>query len=101
MMKSDTAYRRSPSVEVTTVGERAVLYNRSTGSALVLNPAGTILWQALERQHDRASLVTILARKFPEVDLATIETDVHACLESFSNQHLVHTSQSGDAATDG
>lgn len=82
-------YRRSPAVDETSVGERLVLYHRVSGSAVVLNPAASLLWKALADAADPAALADALQKRFPFVDHSRVKADVKSCLDDFASHQLV------------
>jgi len=65
--RNASSHRRSPSVEASGVGDRAVLYHRDTGKALVLNPTGSLLWQSLETERTTHELAEKLQARFPSL----------------------------------
>jgi hypothetical protein len=82
-------YRRSPAIEETTVGERAVLYHCVSGNAVVLNPTASILWAELADETDSARLGEILHGRFPATDRDRVMSDVARALEEMERQQLV------------
>ena len=71
------------------VGERAILFERATKRAIVLNPTGAQLWQLLETPLSGAQLSAALQAHFPETDAAQIAADVDKYLHELSAQKLV------------
>ena len=94
MVVANTAgvtYRRSPAVEETIVGDRAVLYHRVSGEAVVLNRTASILWEQLSTERDSRNLEQVLIDLFPRVDRLQIEQDVQACLADLADSRLIST----------
>ena len=82
-------FRRSTRVDETRVGDRVVLYHRDAGSGIVLNPAGSTIWDSLSRPRSQDELVVQLATRFPSVPRARIESDIAAYIESLLAQSLI------------
>lgn len=57
-------YARSDRVEVTRVGERAVLYHRDSRKALVLNPSGSWLWEHMNAPCTGEQLAAALQNRY-------------------------------------
>jgi hypothetical protein len=86
---SSKVYRRSPAVEETTVGERAVLYHNVRGAAIVLNPTASLVWADLAAAGDSETLARSLHSRFASVSLETVIKDVERVLEDLEEQQLV------------
>ena len=86
---SSKLYRRSPSVEETTVGERAVLYHNVSGSAIVLNPTASLVWSDLATESDSEQLARSLHGRFSTVSLETVTRDVERVLDELEKQQLI------------
>jgi len=86
---SSRLYRRSPSVEETTVGERAVLYHNVSGSAIVLNPTASLVWSDLATEADAEKLARSLHSRFSDVSFDTVMKDVERVLEQLEQQQLI------------
>ena len=78
---ADGALRRIEGVWPSPVHDRAVLYNEREGKALVLNPTGAALWEALEFPRTAAELATLLTRRFPDLPADRARADVGVFLE--------------------
>jgi hypothetical protein len=85
------SYRRVDAVEKTVVGDRTVLYHKTDGTALVLNPTGSLLWEQLERPLEAADLVRALAERFAGLDTGRAESDVASFLSELTAHHLLQT----------
>ena len=86
---NDDVFRRSADVDVSTVGERVILFERATKRAIVLNPTGAQMWQWLEQPRSSAQLGAALQEQFPDVDGAQIAADVEAYLREMLDQKLI------------
>lgn len=49
------------------MADETLVARTSDGSAVLLNPVATLVWDALADWQDTAGLVAVLARQFPEV----------------------------------
>jgi hypothetical protein len=78
-------------VDETRVGDRVVLYHRDTGSGVVLNPTGSILWDALVTPKSAADLAGDLAARFPGMADEKISSDVNTYVESLLENALIAT----------
>lgn len=58
------AYLRNGRIDVSRVGQRAVLYHRDTREALVLNPTGSWLWDHLEPSSTIDQLALALQQQY-------------------------------------
>jgi hypothetical protein len=82
-------YLRSPHVEGSEVGERAVLYHRQSGKAVVLNPTGSWVWQLLTRSHTPQVLAEQLQAKCPALTGEQAVSDVSTFLEELFQHDMV------------
>lgn len=60
------------------VGDRAVLYSWEDGKAIVLNPTGAALWDALESPRAASELADILMERFPGLSPERARADAEA-----------------------
>lgn len=58
------AYIRNSRVDVSRVGQRAVLYHRDTREAVVLNPTGSRLWDHLASSSTADQLASVLQQQY-------------------------------------
>ena len=86
---NDALFRRSTEVDVSTVGERVILFERATKRAIVLNPTGAQMWQLLETPRSATQLGAALGAQFPDVNAARIAADVEAYLSEMLDQKLI------------
>ena len=86
---SDRLYVRSDHVEVSAVGNRVVLYHRTSRSALVLNPTGSHLWDRLGTPAALPDLVAALCEKFPALSAEDARKDVAAFLDELTRHGAV------------
>jgi hypothetical protein len=82
-------FSRSPEVEASSVGDRVVLYHRTTRSALVLNPMATWLWELLGVPHTAGALVAEICGAFPAVTEQRAGTDLAALLDDLVRHGVV------------
>ena len=82
-------FRRSDRVDETRVGDRVVLYHRDTGSGVVLNPTGSMIWDALAAPCSTADLAQDLATRYPGMPADKIESDINTYVESLRENGLI------------
>lgn len=82
-------YVRSPQADATRAGGSAVIYHRDTGSAITLNPAGTLLWERLATPATEAELVAVLMETWPSVSRETAQADVAAYVVELREHDLI------------
>ena len=82
-------FHRSSKVDETRVGDRVVLYHRDTGSGVVLNPTGSIIWDELATPRSAADLANNLASRYPGVVPEKISADVNTYVESLLENGLI------------
>jgi hypothetical protein len=58
------AYTRNARIDVSRVGQRAVLYHRDSREALVLNPTGSWLWDQLASGRTADQLASALQQQY-------------------------------------
>ena len=80
---------RSDRVDETRVGDRVVLYHRDTGSGVVLNPAGSRIWDSLTVPASADDLAERLAREHRAVPREQIAADVATYVNSLKEQKLI------------
>jgi hypothetical protein len=82
-------FSRSPEVEASSVGDRVVLYHRTTRNALVLNPMATWLWELLGVPRTAGDLVAEIRGAFPAVTEQRAGTDLAALLDDLVRHGVV------------
>jgi hypothetical protein len=82
-------YLRAPDVDGSVVGERAVLYHRPSGTAVVLNPTGSWLWQLLTTATTPQALAEQLRVKCPALTREQAVRDVSTFLEALCQHGMV------------
>ena len=82
-------YRRAPDVDGSVVGERAVLYHRQSGTAVVLNPTGSWLWELLTAFPTPQALAEQLRAKCPALTGEQAVRDVSTFLEELCQHGMV------------
>ena len=81
--------RRADGVWSRAVQDRAVLYSWDDGKAIVLNPTGSVLWEALESPRSASELADELVRRFPGLPVERARKDVEAFLERLRGESVV------------
>jgi hypothetical protein len=71
------------------VGDRVVLYHRTTRSALVLNPMATWLWGLLGVPRTASDLVDEVRGRFPSVTEERAGVDLVALLDDLLRHDVV------------
>jgi hypothetical protein len=89
--QQDARFRRSNRVDETRVGDRVVLYHRDTGSGVVLNPTGSIIWDALAAPKSAADLADKLSARYPGLERERLTADVGSYVESLLENGLIAT----------
>jgi len=87
--QDDARLRRSNRVDETRVGDRVVLYHRDTGSGIVLNPTGSMIWDALATPQSAVDLADALSSRYPGLPRDKITADVGVYVESLLENGLV------------
>lgn len=82
-------YGWSPLADGTLAGDRAAVYHRGSRCAITLNPAGTVLWQALSMPRTAGELAGELQGKWTGLDEATARRDVEAFLGQLREHDMV------------
>jgi Coenzyme PQQ synthesis protein D (PqqD) len=85
------AYTRSEHVEASTVGDRVVLYHRTSHNALVLNPTGSQLWERLATPANVHDLALALRDRFPALTREDALRDVSSFLEELTRHGAIVT----------
>jgi hypothetical protein len=85
----DRPYARSGAVEASIVGDRVVLYHRTSRSALVLNPTGTGLWERLATPASLPDLTAALRERFPSLSGEDARRDVAAFIDELSRHGAI------------
>ncbi|HEY7140483.1 MAG TPA: PqqD family protein [Methylomirabilota bacterium] len=89
MEAADPVYARSGHVEVSAVGDRVVLYHRTSRSALVLNPAGSWLWERLATPASPRDLTATLRARFPGLSREDALRDVSSFLDELTRHGAI------------
>jgi hypothetical protein len=82
-------YALSPDVDRAMVGERAVLYHRHSGTAVVLNPTGSWLCELLTAFPTPQALAEQLRAKCPALTGAQAVCDVSTFIEALCQHGMV------------
>lgn len=86
---ADRAYARSDQVEASTVGDRVVLYHRTSRTALVLNVTGSQLWERLAGPASIEDLTSILRERFPGLAPVDALRDVSSFLDELTRHGAI------------
>ena len=86
-------YHRSDRVDETRVGDRVVLYQRDRGTGIVLNPAGSQIWDALSEPKSTDDLVSDILARYDGVAPEQVAGDVDQYLTSLEAQALVRRTE--------
>lgn len=87
--QQSSLYQRSSQAEESQVGDRSVLYHRSSRKAVVLNPTGSVIWRALATPQTMEALAERLRSQFASVTEAQAKTDVSAFLQELLSHDLI------------
>jgi hypothetical protein len=79
----------SPGVQLSRTGDRCVLFNEKTGTAIVLNPTGTILAGLLENPRSEADLAGELEKRFDGLSNAQAAVDTAAFLKQLQEHKML------------
>jgi hypothetical protein len=88
-LTSDGPVRRADGVWSSGVQDRAVLYSTPESKAIVLNPTGAILWEALHSPRRPSELAALLVQRFPELTSDRARADVTAFLDRLVRERVV------------
>lgn len=86
---NDCPVRRVEGVWSNPVHDRAVLYSEVEGKAIVLNPTGAILWDALESPRTPTELAALLVERFPDLTVDRALADVGAFLTRLRGESVL------------
>jgi hypothetical protein len=82
-------YRRSSEAEESQVGDRAVLYHRTSRKAVVLNPTGSLIWQLLATPQTTRTLAERLQVQFPALTEEQARGDVVVFLHELQQHGMI------------
>jgi hypothetical protein len=82
-------FRRADNVVKEVVDDRAFLLDDRGVEMIVLNPVGTMVWDALDESRDAGAIAAVLVDRFADVSLEELERDVGAFLEELREAGLV------------
>jgi hypothetical protein len=80
-------------VDETRVGDRLVLYQRDRGTGIVLNPAGSSVWDALSEPKSPSDIVSHLLARYDGAPPEKVAADVDEYLTSLEAQALVRRAE--------
>ena len=81
--------RRSERVDETRIGDRVVLYHRDTATGIVLNPAGSRIWDSLSTPASAHDLIENTAKEHDTIPRERIAADVEGYVKALKEQQLV------------
>jgi hypothetical protein len=87
--RQSTIICRSDRVDETRIGDRLVLYQRDTGAGIVLNPAGSLIWDTLSKPRSTDQIVDVLAQRYDRVARERVSNDVATYINSLRNHSLL------------
>ena len=82
-------FRRADNIGMQVVDGRAFLLDEGGAEMIVLNPVGTMVWDALDGASDASAIAASLAASFEDVSLAELESDVRYFLDELASVALV------------
>jgi Coenzyme PQQ synthesis protein D (PqqD) len=82
-------FRRADNVVKEVVDDRAFLLDDRGVEMIVLNPVGTVVWDALDEPRDASTIAASLVDRFEDVTLQELERDVQTFLEELREAGLV------------
>lgn len=80
---------RTPSVVQVRTDDRVVLYHPDRGLTLVLNPSGSLVWEALAEPQTAAALAECLCSRWPALPLENAHGDVEHFLGELRQRSMV------------
>jgi hypothetical protein len=81
--------RRADGIVVQTVDDRAFLLDERGAEMIVLNPVGTMVWNALDGESDAGAIASSLVERFDDVSVAELDRDVKTFLDDLAAAGLV------------
>ena len=84
-------FRRKPAVEAAPMQEETILYDPGSKRFCLLNATAAFLWDRLAEPVTADQLREALCGRFPGVDRAVAEQDVHKALQEFRTLAVVET----------
>lgn len=86
-------YQLASKVQLSRTGDRCVLFNSSTGAAIVLNPTGTILAELLKAPQTEGELADELEQRFSGLDSAQATSDASVFLKQLKEHKMLASIQ--------
>ena len=83
-------YRKEAAVDVDQIGDDLILMHLVSRRMIILNPTGTILWDALDTFPTRDELVGLLREALPDQPAAELEAGLTAVLDGLTEAGLLH-----------
>ena len=82
-------FRRADNLVKEVVDDRAFLLDDRGAEMIVLNPVGTMVWDALDEPSDATAIAASLIDQFADVSLEELARDVESFLEELREAGLV------------
>ncbi|MBX7245871.1 MAG: PqqD family protein [Candidatus Sumerlaeaceae bacterium] len=82
-------FSRSAAADESMVGDRAVLYHRPSGKALVLNPTGSFIWSQLRESRTLDQLVAALCAQHASLAEDAARRDIEVFLAELKSHNLL------------
>ena len=86
--------RQNPRITCREIDGETMLYDPSSESIHVLNPAAAVIWQLCDGEHNVEAIVAALGRTFAGTEAADLRADVAETLRTF---HALGLLESGKA----
>ena len=82
-------FQRADGVALQVIDDRAFLLDEAGTEMIVLNPVGTMVWQALDGPSNPEAVAQSLENRFEDVSLPTLVRDVGEFLDELAELGLV------------
>ena len=83
-------YRKETAVDADLIGDDLILMHLVTRRIIILNPTGTILWDALDTFPTSGELAGLLREAQPDRPAAELEAGLAAVLDGLVEAGLLH-----------
>jgi hypothetical protein len=83
-----TTYRRTSNYECEELEDELVVMERDSQAMVTLNPAGRLVWEAIENRVTLDELETLFRVAFPDVGEDTMRNDILAVLNALVTTEL-------------
>ena len=86
-----TTYRRTSSFESEELEDELVIMERDSRAMVTLNPAGRLVWEAIENRVTLDELEAVFRDVFPNLDEETMRHDIQDALDALVTAGLAFT----------